>query len=125
MAPSLSDITDANTPACPSARLSIGPHCWPDAQPANTIPELFYMFQKALPATPFMARDEFQASCFTIAFDVRRMPSDPTSSISTRSGDLLRVDLTGLTPNAATECWMTLFAFSVTAIRESGVTLLT
>ena len=46
------------------------------------------------------------------------------SAISTRSGDLLRVDLTNLTANVATECWMTLFAFSVTAIRESGVTLL-
>ena len=53
------------------------------------------------------------------------MPSDPTSSISTRSGDLLRIDLQNLTANVATECWLTLFAFSVTAVRESGVTLLT
>jgi hypothetical protein len=67
----------------------------------------------------------FLSESFTIVFDVRKMPADPTSSISTRSGDLLRVDLQNLTGNAVTECWLTLFAFSVTAVRESGVTLLT
>ena len=109
----------------PSARLSIGPKNWPDASPVNTYPELFYMFQKALPGVPNITRDDFFGNAFTIVFDVRRMPSDPTSSISTRSGDLLRVDLQNLSANEATECYMTLFAFSVTAVRESGVTLLT
>lgn len=124
--PSLADLNSSSVSSAPAVRLSIGPHYWPDPQPASTIPELFYMFQKALPGTPFITRDQYQTgNCFTIAFDVRKMPSDPTSSISTRSGDLLRVDLTNLTANAAAECWMTLFAFSVTAIRESGVTLLT
>ena len=111
--------------AAPSARLSIGPKNWPDAAPAATTPELFYMFQKTLPGVPNITRDDFFANAFTIVFDVRRMPSDPTSSISTRSGDLLRVDLKNLTANEVTECYMTLFAFSVTAVRESGVTLLT
>ena len=111
--------------ASPSARLSIGPHYWPDPQPAQTIPEHFYQFQKALPNVPNLYRDGFQTRAFTIVFDVRKMPADPTSNISTRSDDLLRVDLLNLTANAATECWLTLFAFSVTAVRESGVTLLT
>jgi hypothetical protein len=106
-------------------RLSIGPHNWPDAQPATTIPELFYQFQKAIPNVPNLTRDNFQTNAFTIVFDLRKVPGDPTSAISTRSGDLLRVDLSNLTPNLAKECWMTLFAFSVTAVRESGVTLLT
>jgi hypothetical protein len=84
------------------------------------------MFQKALPGVPFMTRDQFlYGGCFTIAFDLRKMPSDPTTSISTRSGDLLRVDLQNLEGDGAIECWMTMFAFSVTGIRESGVTLLT
>jgi len=109
----------------PSARLSIGPHYWPDPAPVTTIPEHFYMFQKALPGVPNITRDNYLSNCFTIAFDVRKNPSDPTSSISTRSGDLLRVDLLNLTANAVTECWLTMFAFSVTACRESGVTLLT
>lgn len=109
----------------PSARLSIGPHYWPDPQPIASTPEMFFQFQKALPGVPNITRDNFLQNCFTIVFDVRKVPSDPTSSISTRSGDLLRVDLTNLTGDVANECWLTLFAFSVTAIRESGVTLLT
>jgi hypothetical protein len=113
------------TDVAPSARLSIGSHYWPDPQPAATIPELFYQFQQAIPGVPNITRDNFTTNAFTIVFDVRKVPSDPTSSISTRSGDLLRVDLGNLTSNAVDECWMTLFAFSVTAIRESGVTLLT
>jgi hypothetical protein len=108
-----------------SVRLSIGPHSWPDSQPNQSIPELFYQLQQALPNVPNMTRDIFQRQAFTIVFDLRKVPSDPTSSVSTRSGDLLRVDLQNLTANAATECWLTMFAFSVTAIRESGVTLLT
>ena len=83
------------------------------------------MFQKALPGIPNISRDNYLTNAFTIVFDVRKVPSDPTSSISTRSGDLLRVELQNLTADVATECWMTLFAFSVTAVRESGVTLLT
>ena len=84
-----------------------------------------YKRQKSCEAIPNVTRNTFLNSAFTIVFDVRKVPSDPTSSISTRSGDLLNVQLTNLSPNEATECWMTLFAFSVTAVRESGVTLLT
>jgi hypothetical protein len=116
------NLTDGSSPA---VRLTIGPHSWPDSQPNQTIPELFYQLQQAIPNIPNMNRDIFQTSACTIVFDLQKVPSDPTSSISTRSGDLLRVDLTNLTANAATECWLTMFAFSVTAIRESGVTLLT
>ena len=126
------DTDDANTgsdPAlsdqAPTARLSIGPKFYPDPAPASTIPELFYMFQKAIPGVPNINRDDYLNNAFTIAFDVRRTPSDPTSSISTRSGDLLRIDLTNLTANLASECWLTLWAFGVTACRETGVTLLT
>jgi hypothetical protein len=123
--PELSDSNTTGAPNSPSARLSIGPHFWPDPQPANNIPELYYMFQKALPGVPNITRDNYQTNCFTICFDVRKVPSDPTSAISTRSGDLLRVDLQNLTADVANEVWLTLFAFSVTSIRESGVTLLT
>ena len=115
---------------CPTARLSIGPHYWPDPQPNSSIPELFYQLQKSLPNIPKIGRDVFAAQtantgAFTILFDVRKVPHDPTSSISTRSGDLLRVDLQNLTANLVTECWLTMFAFSVTGVRESGCTLLT
>ena len=109
----------------PSARLSIGPKYYPDPQPVTTITEHFYHFQKALPGVPNISRDNFQTNAFTIVWDVRKVPSDPTSSISTRSGDLLRIKLKNLTGDVATECYLTLFAFGVCAIRESGVTMLT
>jgi hypothetical protein len=116
--PVLSDVS-------PSARLSIGPHYWPDPQPLSTIPEIFYQFQQALPGVPNLNRENFLKDNFTIVFNLQKMLGDPTSSLSTRSGDLVSVFLQNLSANVATECWMTFFAFSVTAVRESGVTLLT
>jgi hypothetical protein len=116
-APVLSNIA-------PTARLSIGPKNYPDGQPNSSVPELFYQFQKAVHGVPNINRDDFLKRAFTIVFDLRRVPGDPTTAISTRSGDLLRVDLQNLTGATPVECWMTLFFFSVCAIRESGVTLL-
>ena len=108
----------------PSARLMIGPKYFPDPQPVTTLTEHFYHFQKALSGIPNLSRDNFPTNCFTICWDVRKVPSDPTSSLSTRSGDLLRIELKNLTADVATECYLTLFAFGVCAIRESGVTVL-
>ena len=116
--PVLSDVS-------PSARLSIGPHYWPDPQPVNTIPEFFYQFQKALPGVPNINRDNFLYDSFSIVWDLRKMSGDASSSLSTRSGDLCSVFLQNLTPNVASDIFVTFFAFSVTAVRESGVTLLT
>ena len=111
--------------AVPTARLSIGPHNWPGPSPCSSMAEYYYMFQKALGHVPNMTRYLFENQAFTIVFDIKKMPSDVTSSLSTRSGDLVRIDLTNLTANSATECWMTMISFGVCAIRESGVTLLT
>ena len=105
----------------PSARLSIGPHYWPDPAPANTIPELFYMFQKALPGVPNITRDNYLQDAFTIVFDVRKVPTDPTSSISTRSGDLLRIDLNNLVTPATgpqMECFCTCLLYTSPSPRD-------
>ena len=109
----------------PSARLAIGPKYWPDPQPAATIPEHFYQLQKALPGIPNITRDNFMQDWLTIVFNLQKNPGGPTSSLSTRSGDLVSVFLTNLTPDRCTSVYMTMFAFSVAAVRESGVTLLT
>ena len=74
-----------------------------------------------------MDRDTFITKGFTIVFDLQKIYDDPTTSASTRSGDLLRVDLQNLTlapANVPSEVYLTLFAFSVCAISEQGVTLL-
>ena len=83
------------------------------------------MLTKALGYSPNINRKCFEEAAFTVVWDLRKNPQDSTSAISTRSGDLLRIDLTNLVANAATEVWLTLIAFSVVAVRESGVTLLT
>ena len=110
----------------PQVRLSIGPHNWPAPQPASTTAEHYYQFQNALGHIPNMSRFLYENNAFTLVFESRKMPQDITSALSTRSGDLLRVDLTSLTAVGSNiECWMTLLSFGVAAIRESGVTLLT
>ena len=121
--PLLSDAAATGASNSPTARLSIGSKYWPDPQPCQTIGEHFYMLQKSLPNIPNLTRDQYVQNAFTIAFDCRKVPEDPTSSVSTRSGDLLRVDLTNLT-GTATVVWMTIFAFSVVSVREQGITLL-
>ena len=83
------------------------------------------MTTKALGTQPNITRRDFEHDCFTIVWDIKKMPADVTTAISTRSGDLVRVELTNMTAGAATECWMTMISFGVVAIRESGVALLT
>ena len=123
-------LADGNVPSC---RLSIGSKQWPDPSPADTLSQHFSNVQKALGGSiPNLDRDAFK-NAYTIVFDLRRVPTDPTTSISTRSGDMLRIDLGNLTAGKSpaeagtgcTEIWLTLWAFSCVAIRESGVTLLT
>ena len=82
------------------------------------------MLQKALPFTPLIDRQEFVSNLFVSVFDLQRTPGDPTSAISTRSSDLLRIDIKNMTPGWASECFVEMWAFGVCAIRESGVTLL-
>jgi hypothetical protein len=125
--PGEDDAADINlsTVGVPTARLSIGPHQWPDAQPASSMAEYYMMFTKALGAQPNITRREFEHDAFTIVWNIQKSPSDPTTALSTRSGDLVRVELGNMTANRVDECWMTLISFGVCAIRESGVTLLT
>ena len=108
----------------PSIRLSCGAKYWPDFQPVSTYQEHFHMLMKALPFVPRIERAEFCGNLFVSAFDLQRTPGDPTSAISTRSSDQLRIEVKNLTPNLATEMWITLWAFGVCAVRESGITLL-
>ena len=69
-------------------------------------------------------RQDFGTDKFISVFDLRRTPADATTALSTRSGDLLRIDLKNLTADLVTEVHITLWAFAVCSVRESGVTLL-
>ena len=120
------DGTDVNlnTASVPTARLSIGPHQWPDAQPIGSLAEYYMMLTKTLGMEPNITRREFEHDAFTIAWNIQKSPSDPTTAISTRSGDLVRIEIGNMTANRVDEAWLTLISFGVCAIRESGVTLL-
>ena len=109
----------------PTIRLSIGPLNVPDPQPVGpNIQEHWWMLQKALPATPYLDRRDFASQTFVSVFDLRRTPGDPTSALSTRSGDLVRVDIKNLTANFASSIVVTMWSMAVVSIKESGITLL-
>jgi hypothetical protein len=91
----------------------------------GSVAEYYYMLTKALGHQPNITCAAFENDCFTIVFDIKKITQDVTSAMSTRSGDLVRLELTNIGANTATEMWMTLISFGVCAIRESGVTLLT
>jgi hypothetical protein len=113
----------ADMPA-PSIRLSIGPKNIPDYQPVTTTQEHFWMLQKSLPATPYLDRKDFASNTFVSVFNLERCSGDPQTALSTRSGDQIRVDIKGLTPDVCTECWVTIWAMAVCSIRESGISVL-
>ena len=110
---------------CPSIRLSIGPMNVPDPAPVNTIHEHYFMLQKALGgAVPYLDRADFGAQTFTSVFDLRKVPGDPQSSLSTRSGDLIRFDIRNITPGVAQSCIVTLWAYGIVSIAEQGISVL-
>jgi len=125
--PGVSDVSNVGikNEAVPQARLSIAGHNWPDPQPITTAAEYHMMLTSALGYSPNINRKCFEESAFTIVWDIKKNPADVTSAISTRSGDQIFINLTNLTADAATECWLTIFSFNVVAIRESGISLLT
>ena len=122
------DVGDFKISVCkdqsPSIRLSLEPKSWPDFQPVTTLTEHFWMLQKSLAGVPMLDRADFSNNTFVSVFDLRRTPGDASSAMSTRSGDLLRISLKNLTPDYATEVHVTLWAYSVCNIRESGVQIL-
>jgi hypothetical protein len=118
------DTTSLKDEAVPQVRLSIGPANFPNPSPASSVAELHYMMTKALGYQPNITRWSFENEAFTMCFDLKKIPHDVLTSISSRSGDLLRIEITNLTANQVDECWCTLFKFSVVAVRESGVSLL-
>jgi hypothetical protein len=118
-------VTSLKNEAVPQVRLSIGPMNLPNPSPVSTMAEYYYLLTKALGYSPNITRYSFEKEAFTICFDLKKLPHDILTSISTRSGDLLRVEVTNMVADQVNECWLTAFAFGVVAVRESGVSLLT
>ena len=109
---------------CPTLRVSIAGMNIPDGQPAASIPEHYYMMCKALGYTPNLTRDKFTGDCFVMCCDLKRVIGDHGTAMSTRSGDNVRISLTGLNTAVANEVNITLFHYGIVALRESGVSVL-
>ena len=126
--PGCAGNTHVSNTATPSFRLAIGPHNWPNPQPTSVFngSELFYQFQKTLGHVPNINRQMFQDNCFTVVFDLRKNVQDITSCLSTRTGDLCRIDCFNMSNlQAGAEIYLTMVSFGIVACRESGVSLLT
>jgi hypothetical protein len=71
----------------------------------------------------------YEASWFVIGMDMERVPgANAHSGYNTRSGDLVRIQLTGLAPitdaNYCDSAYVTLWADQILMISEQGATVL-
>ena len=99
-------------------------HCgknYPDPAPADSIPMQYYNLIKALGYSPNVTRDDFISDTYVLVTDMKRVPFDHGTGISSRSGDQIRVSIKNLTANRATTVHVTMFAYTIVAIRENGV----
>ena len=115
---------DVQTPTC---RLSLGAKQWPDQSPLGSygMHEFYNQLQTAIPHEMWLDRKDFLTNSFCMCFPLQRTPGDITSSVSTRSGDAIRVDLRGLSSTLnLTEIHLTLFCYAVCSVSEQGITLL-
>jgi hypothetical protein len=108
----------------PSVRLSIAGKQIPDPAPASTLAMHYYNLVKTLGYSPNITRDDYYNDSFMVCFDLKRVPFDHGSGISSRSGDLIRISVQNMTANRANMAHVTMFCYAVVAIRESAVSLL-
>jgi hypothetical protein len=121
------DDSAANNGTPLTCRLSLGPKNWPHSQPIGSqsgLAEFYYMMTKTLGFQPNIDRDEFGTDSFTIAFSLLKYPHDPASATSSRSGDQLWLNLTGMTPGAVAEAWVTIASYGAVVVQEASVTVL-
>jgi hypothetical protein len=74
--------------------------------------------------SPNITRDLYYVDGYAVCFDLKRSPFDHGSGISSRSGDLIRIEVKNMSANRVGMAHVTIWAYAVVAIRESAVTLL-
>jgi hypothetical protein len=118
------NIDSGNPGWAPSVRLSIGGKNYPDPCPADSLLMQYYHLIKALGYSPNISRDMFVQDAYMVCFDLQRSPFDHGSGTSSRSGDLIRIEVKNITPDRMQLAHVTMFCYAIVAIRESAVTLL-
>ena len=70
-----------------------------------------------------MDRAEYQNDRFVIGLNTSRVPGEPASGISTRTGDLLRLSFDKLANSNITSCFVHLVGVQVISITEQSVSV--
>jgi hypothetical protein len=117
-------LDDGSPSWCPSIRLSLGGKNFPDPQPLDNIALYYHQLVKALGYSPMITRDDFSSDTFCAFFDLKRAPFDHGSALSSRSGDLIRIEIKNLTADRATKVNVVLLSYGSLALREAGVAVL-
>ena len=84
----------------------------------------YYNLVKALGYAPNVIRDDYVDNTFVYCFDMKRVPFDHGSGVSSQSGDLIRISVGNMTAGQVKTAFVTIFAYAIVAIRENGVSLL-
>ena len=117
-------LDDGSSPWCPSIRVSLGGKNFPDPSPLDNLALYYHQLVKGLGYSPCISRDDFSSDTFCAFFDLKRVPFDHGSALSSRSGDLIRIECKNLDPDRATKIHVVLLSYGSLAIRESGVAIL-
>jgi len=115
-------------------QISVGAKTFP-VHPISSTAEFFEHLRKITGChnqslrTLAVTRSLYEASWFVIGMDMERVPgANAHSGYNTRSGDLVRIQLTGLAPitdaNYCDSAYVTLWADQILMISEQGATVL-
>jgi hypothetical protein len=107
-----------------TSRLSVGGKFIPDPAPMDSFAQHYYYMVKALGYSPNVSREEFLGAPFCVVFDTKRVPHDHGTGLSSRSGDIIRIELKNMDPGIVKTAHVTMWAYSVVTVRESQVSLL-
>ncbi len=117
-------LDDGSPPWCPSIRLSLGGKNFPDPSSLDNMALYYNQLVKGLGYSPCITRDDFSSDTFCAFFDLKRVPFDHGSALSSRSGDLIRIECKNLDADRATKIHVVLLSYGSLAVRESGVAVL-
>jgi hypothetical protein len=84
----------------------------------------YYTLVKALGYSPNITREDYIGDTYCAVFDTKRVPFDHGTGLSSRSGDVIRIEVKNITAGRASTAHCTMWAYTVLAIRESQVNLL-
>ena len=79
----------------------------PDPLPADSVQMQYYNLVRALGYAPNLTRQDYMFGTYATVFDMKRVPFDHGSGISSRSGDQIRIEVRNITPGKVKTCHVT------------------